>query len=238
MNLKDIEKYKYVSFDLFDTLIERMCAKPSDIFELVQETFNTRYNKKLSEFRRSRIDAELEARERNSSGEITLEQIYSCFDGLTKEELNILQQLEIELEIKLTRPRKHFMRLYNHLKDEGIHVFIVSDIYLPQNAIIKILDKCSINGYEKLGPLVYGYVEWLYRQLRNKDIHKIFFFSREGCYLKEIFDLYHLDEFKTEYLYVSRKALILPNLTYNGILDDVLTFSLLDISILLNGCLL
>ena len=33
MNIEKLKKFKYVSFDIFDTLIFRNVSKPTDIFE-------------------------------------------------------------------------------------------------------------------------------------------------------------------------------------------------------------
>ena len=35
--MKEINKYKYISFDIFDTLIKRNVEKPEDIFKIVEK---------------------------------------------------------------------------------------------------------------------------------------------------------------------------------------------------------
>lgn len=59
-------------------------------------------------------------------------------------------------------------------------------------------------GYSRVGPFVLGFVDWIYRNTRNKE--KIFFLSRDGYLLKEIFDYLFPNE-NTHYLRVSRKSL-------------------------------
>lgn len=39
----DISKYKYISFDIFDTLINRDVVNPTDIFLIVQNEYRKTY---------------------------------------------------------------------------------------------------------------------------------------------------------------------------------------------------
>lgn len=59
-------------------------------------------------------------------------------------------------------------------------------------------------GYKNLGPLVYGFCEYLSKNI-PKD-KKIFFLAREGKFIKECADLFNYHE-KNEYIYVSRKSI-------------------------------
>ena len=61
-----------ISFDIFDTLIERSVSKPTNIFEIVGEKVLGKEHRR--EFLENRIRAEKKAREK--SCEITLDQIY------------------------------------------------------------------------------------------------------------------------------------------------------------------
>ncbi len=71
-------------------------------------------------------------------------------------------------------------------------------------------------GYNILGPVCYGYANWLNDNIKKENIKKIFFFSREGFFLKKIFDIVIEDEkIERKYLYVSRKSLITPILASN-----------------------
>ena len=75
-----IRHYQYVSFDVFDTLIERDVNRPSDIFVLVGKCILGKEN--AEKFRILRKKAEFEAREENNHKEITLDQIYEKLRGL------------------------------------------------------------------------------------------------------------------------------------------------------------
>lgn len=65
-------------------------------------------------------------------------------------------------------------------------------------------------GYSNYCFLLYLYIERLYKNLIREGIKDIYFLSREGEFLKKLFDLYinkrECKEINTHYLYVSRKA--------------------------------
>lgn len=68
-------------------------------------------------------------------------------------------------------------------------------------------------GYEILGPMLWGFCQWLYEKIRVNKIDKIFFLSREGKILQNAFNsLYPQCGVEQIYLYVSRKALLIPML--------------------------
>ena len=64
--VRKTEKYTYVSFDLFDTLIFRTFKDPADVFDAVEHIYKTIYGKKLNNFRKVRHNAELKARRKNT----------------------------------------------------------------------------------------------------------------------------------------------------------------------------
>lgn len=63
---------------------------------------------------------------------------------------------------------------------------------------------------------LYAFIECLYNKFMQANVKNVFFLSREGEYLKKLFDLYqnihNLQSINTHYLLVSRKATFLPSL--------------------------
>lgn len=78
---------------------------------------------------------------------------------------------------------------------------------------IKYISKSNVTGmlaYSNYCFLLYLYIERLYKSLIREEIKEIYFLSREGEFLKKLFDMYlnkrHEKKIHTHYLYVSRKA--------------------------------
>ena len=99
-------------------------------------------------------------------------------------------------------------RYYNRLKN-----FI--DNSIPQREEIAFH-----TGYEIFGPLLCHYIIWLRSIAHSNKIDKIIFFSRDGYILKKAYDLLHDDKVTTEYLYISRRAVIVPLLSYTNTLEE------------------
>ena len=144
-----LNNYKYVSFDVFDTLIERDVNKPSDIFARVGK--NVLGEEKAEEFRNLRKEAERKAREEKYQTEVTLEQIYKKLNGIYGQDIiEKLKNEEIQLEIDCCHVKKDIISLYNACIKKEKHVLIISDMYLSSEVIGKMLKHCNITGYEEL----------------------------------------------------------------------------------------
>lgn len=94
------------------------------------------------------------------------------------------------------------------------------------NTILKKYDYYML-GYQKFGPLLYGFVNWLKKEIKQEQITKIFFLSRDGFIMKKAFDLIKEENIESEYFYASRRSIIVPSLwkvkDINEIFD-VITF--------------
>lgn len=66
-------------------------------------------------------------------------------------------------------------------------------------------------GYDYFGPLLNVFVKWLRKEIEKERIKKVFFLSRDGYIIKEIFDIiYQDDKVETTYLYASRRSILVP----------------------------
>ncbi len=141
-----IEKYKVVSFDVFDTLVERDVELPKDIFRLTGKTVLGDGD----EFVLKRIEAEHKVRERSESGEVTLIQIYDELKSEYGDKTEMLMNEEIAQEIRSCSAKTSMLEAYKTAIASCFKVFIVSDMYLPSSVIGSILSNCGITGYEKI----------------------------------------------------------------------------------------
>ena len=99
---------RYVSFDIYDTLVIRPYVRPTDLFRHVESLYNK------EGFAESRISAEKNAR-RKHPGEITLDQIYDEIDPAYRD----LMSVETDMEIKVPVLNKQIVSVIERLKDKG-----------------------------------------------------------------------------------------------------------------------
>jgi len=163
---KKIDKFDVISFDIFDTLIERPFTKPTDLFRLLDEKVAKFTNNKIVSFSmiRSYIERRLknELKEKTThtflslkkyKQEVTLDEIYLAIQkemALSDNEREEIKKLEIENEMYYLLPKSDMIDFFNYAIKKGKRVILVSDMYLPENVIIDILKKNLIFGYEKL----------------------------------------------------------------------------------------
>ena len=139
----EIQRFNYVSFDLFDTLAFRRVNQPENIFELVEKRYYEVYHEKIKGFAYKRIEAELQARKSRKS-EITIDEIYE--ELLVKNE-NIktkLKALEKETEIESIIPHTEMVEIANRCIERNQQVVITTDMYLDRDTISKILQKIGV----------------------------------------------------------------------------------------------
>lgn len=166
LRLTDIPKsVDTVSFDIFDTLIIRSLPNPAELFRQMEKENG------IPNFCEKRIAAERVARKKKRSREVTLAEIYCCFRGVTKDEVDALCHRELEAELNVCVANEQLLPFYQEcIKDK--RVILISDMYFPSEVMKQILDKCGIIGYEAI--LVSGEIgvskrsKQLYRYVMKK----------------------------------------------------------------------
>ena len=147
------------SFDIFDTLIKRKALKPASVFYYVQDMLaqdEIRFpNLLLNDYARIRMQCEANVREwykktlfmrEGDRLEITLDEIYERMQNvylLSDEQIARMKELEQQTEIEQCIPYpEHIDVLKQHLAN-GEKVLLISDMYLPKETIIKMLEKAD-----------------------------------------------------------------------------------------------
>lgn len=142
--MKNFEKFDYVSFDIFDTLVNRDVIDATDVFKIVQ----IKYGDGLNDFVEKRLISQADAYKNTHKEEITIDDIYNEMKRFYSDEVcKKLKALEKETEINICVPNIENIKLYRSIRGKKI---ISSDMYLDEKTIKKILAKCHIDGYEKL----------------------------------------------------------------------------------------
>lgn len=140
-----------VSFDLFDTLVQRDgLFSPKDLFYRVQEEAERRLGLCLVDLAALRVRAEEIARVRawgHGKEEVTLDEIYAELSrllGLEPRTTGSLLQIELDCERSAITSLESGKRLFETALVAGKTVIIVSDTYFHEDFIVDALSK---NGY-------------------------------------------------------------------------------------------
>ncbi|MDQ0901347.1 HAD family hydrolase [Paenibacillus sp. V4I7] len=148
----DIDAISLLSLDIFDTLLFRTCANPSDVFVLVAEKAHRIGCLKASispaAFKEMRIRAENNARDRQAAvtgfGEVTLELIYAEMpEGVCIRDK--MAQIEVETEAEVCYVNPHVASLLAACKSKQIPVALLSDMYLSSEQLRWILSSSGLD---------------------------------------------------------------------------------------------
>lgn len=146
--VRKLESYDVVSFDIFDTLIFRPFASPADLFFLVGEAFDT------LDFKNIRILAEWDARVKceaqNGHTEVGLKDIWENLEEKTGILAEEGMEWEQEVEQRLCYANPFMLEVWKRLLAMNKKMILVSDMYLPKECIVKILENAGYRGMEKV----------------------------------------------------------------------------------------
>ena len=133
-----------VSFDIFDTLLERPFGRPIDVFAHIAPEAARLVGRPI-DFARLRVAAERKARRRarrQGREEIDLDAIYEELAetlSLTKKVRAALCSLELDAEMRLLAPRQTGRALYLAARALDKRIVFVSDMYLPSRFLGDVL---------------------------------------------------------------------------------------------------
>lgn len=149
------KRYDLVSFDIFDTLVSRKTARPSGIFQIMQESLflSQRYDD-IPQFLKQNFAQIRKDEERfiyrsvcdDSKKDTSIEEIYEYIEkdyGLTSSQTAELILLEIETEKEYLVPLIHNIELLKRVKSLGYKVVLISDMYLSSEVIRDMLVACD-----------------------------------------------------------------------------------------------
>ena len=147
--IKDIiNKYEYVSFDIFDTLIKRNVEKPEDVFILTQKIAKDIYKIEIENFFEKRKNAEEKAKKIGKINEPNIDEIYQYID--VKKQKEKLKEIEIQVEFDICQKNIDFFDIYQYCCKKNKKIIITSDMYLNREYIVKILEQVGIKHYNYL----------------------------------------------------------------------------------------
>jgi FMN phosphatase YigB (HAD superfamily) len=141
---------KVISFDLFDTLIERPVMEPTNLFKIVGQRSGFR-----GDFTISRTAAERLAglKKDKSYDAVTLDEIYSHFSdafGLDEDRAEMLKNTELSVEEDYLRTRSAGKLLFDEAVSCEKRILITTDTFFEKKFLQKILSKNGYSGYEQI----------------------------------------------------------------------------------------
>ena len=146
-----MENVKYVSFDVFDTVITRKCYRPKDVFRALADKWTSRL--RVDDFKRVRMECETSARDRSPRVDGTLNEIYKEIQRV----LNIPESLalkirddELALEKEFCFACSEMAKTYKRAIQEGFKVIFVSDMYLDEEQLADLLRHCGYTEFERV----------------------------------------------------------------------------------------
>ena len=153
---------RIISFDVFDTLLVRLQARPGDLFlqlgaELAAGGITLPFR---DTFALQRQQAELTARRTAPGGEVTLDEIYTAlavalgWDEATRARA---RQRELDLEERSLKAVPPMLTRVNDARAEADAVWFLSDMYLPAAFIERVLRR---EGFFRDGDKLFVSGEW------------------------------------------------------------------------------
>lgn len=148
----DGHKEHIVSFDVFDTLLQRPFRQPTDLFCLLERKWQKENRRCILSFADARAEAELSARSwvRGKKEDVNLEDIYRALRetcGASEDCADAMRLAEVNAEIRYCMPRHTGLQLFRLARTMGKRVILISDMYLDRETIAQMLNKCGISGW-------------------------------------------------------------------------------------------
>lgn len=173
--LDEIDSHNVISFDIFDTLLTRKVYEPQDVFALLDLEYKSQYPFLFS-VERQRAEQEL-----LKEGIPNITQIYQRLKEnqpcLTQENCEELLSREIQKEYQVLMPRRKMLECMQYCVDKGKRIVLVSDMYLSESYMRKLLSRFNIIQYEKL------FVSCDYGLAKNSGLFRIVkdYLREESC---------------------------------------------------------
>lgn len=160
----------------------------------------------------------------NKSGYEVDKLLVSCEANCNKQSAELFKKIDINT-------RKKMVHIGDSFKADflGARIAKVHSIKIKKNVYNESLDNLEALkykgddnyfyniGFNILGPVLLEFCKWLDMMFTDKQITKIYFFSREGYIFKKVFDELYDSNYDTKYLYVSRKTMTIANYKYEKI---------------------
>lgn len=138
---KEILKKKIISFDIFDTLVDRPLIDPASLFELMQSRFQD--IKSIEKFpeKRSQIRRHFENKNKE---EVTIKERYHRLADLeNNKNIKGFWEYETLLDVEICKAKTIGKILFEFARTNKKKIILISDIYYDLTTVKRILEKCG-----------------------------------------------------------------------------------------------
>ena len=141
-----IDAAKVVSFDVFDTLLFRITARPEAIFSLMGQKIG---REDFEQFRRQKQKEISEILvKKKEAPHADLDQIYAYIAKTDRtQDWEQIKELELQMELDAVFQNTEIYQWYRYAISQGKRVIATSDMYLNGCQIRKMIEKC---GYAEI----------------------------------------------------------------------------------------
>jgi predicted HAD superfamily hydrolase len=171
-----VDRYSTISFDLFDTLIERPTLHPADLFNLMKYEIEKTVGVIQFDFKTIRQLAEKNAYKNarlKNQEEINFNKIYIEFKSLTNfsdKVIEHIKSIEKKYEYNYSLSKKIGLELLQYCLTKNKQILIISDTYFDKDFILQLLKKHNYKvnpsniflsseiGFKKTSGLIYKFV--------------------------------------------------------------------------------
>lgn len=139
-----------VSFDAFDTLLERPLDRPTDVFSLVSDRIEALLGFASLDYRAERVSAEATARiaigDDLDPGVPEIAAQLAASLGVDRPAADRALELELELERKLLRARPDGRALFARARELGLRIYVTSDTRFDAGTLESLLRGAGYSG--------------------------------------------------------------------------------------------
>jgi predicted HAD superfamily hydrolase len=135
-----IDEYPIISFDIFDTILERKCYLPSDIIKITADRIKILYDINPDVF----INARSKAKNYFNKEEVSISERYKVLTrilGLPEQMSVELMRQELNIERLMLRTREIGKELFKYARTKNKKIIIISDTYFEIKFIKEILER-------------------------------------------------------------------------------------------------
>ncbi|MCQ8278948.1 hypothetical protein NFI95_10870 [Acetobacteraceae bacterium KSS8] len=145
---RELSASEIASFDVFDTLLTRLCLSPDAVQRFIGHAVARRFPAATGYVRRRRL-AEQRARSLRADKEVDLAEIHAQFredadEGWCEAALAFVEAEEIALDLRTLRPRHAVIAALRDAKEAGRRTILVSDSYLTRAQLDAMLERFGL----------------------------------------------------------------------------------------------